>query len=364
MLNLIFMVICACVLVLSISLLKVYSHVPPKELKRRAQKGDEIARQFHRAVAYGNSLEILLWIFVGLSSAGLFVALVSSLSWMVAFVLLVGTVVLAFGYLPKVKLYPFMVRAAQIFTPVLHWILERTQPAFKRISRATKKPLNLATHSGIYEKSDLIELVEAQAQQIDNRIAKEELAIAANALQFGERAVKDVMTPKRMIKLVNEVDVIGPVLMDELFDSGHSRFPVYKDNEENIIGTLYLRDMIHAKAGGLVKTIIRKDVFYVPERASLARVLDAFIKTKHHLFLVVNNFEEIVGVVSIEDIVEQILGRQIVDEFDQYDNMRAVAGLEAKKDRDSRETVVESDEAESSQEEKVEEPKEEKHEDS
>ena len=60
--------------------------------------------------------------------------------------------------------------------------------------------------------------------------------------------------------------------------------------------------------------------------------MDAFLKTHHHLLVVVNHFEEIVGVLSIEDVLEQIVGQPIVDEFDNYEDLRAVAAKEAKQD--------------------------------
>ena len=74
-------------------------------------------------------------------------------------------------------------------------------------------------------------------------------------------------------------------------------------------------------------------VFFVHEELDLSHALNGFIKTKHHLFIVVNNFEEFVGILTIEDVLEQLLGRQIVDEFDAYENLREVALLRAKKER-------------------------------
>lgn len=122
--------------------------------------------------------------------------------------------------------------------------------------------------------------------------------------------------------------------MDELHKSGHSRFPVY-DPEKNdaIVGTLYLRDLIGNKKSGKVKDLMSKKVFFVHEELDLNHALNGFIKTRHHMFIVVNTFEEFVGILTIEDVLEQVLGRQIVDEFDAYENLREVALLRAKKER-------------------------------
>lgn len=128
--------------------------------------------------------------------------------------------------------------------------------------------------------------------------------------------------------------------MDELHATGHSRFPVYQDKADNIIGTLYARDLMKAKEGGQVHSVMKKDVHYVREDQPLGRVLEAFLKTKHHLFVVVNNFEEVVGIITIEDILEQILGKPILDEFDKYQDLRAVAALEAQQDQKKHENGI------------------------
>ena len=78
------------------------------------------------------------------------------------------------------------------------------------------------------------------------------------------------------------------------------------------------------------------DLYYVHEEEPLGHALQAIIKTKHHMFVVVNNFEEYVGILTIEDIVEQVLGKQIVDEFDKYDSIQAVAKLHAMRDHKQR----------------------------
>ncbi len=331
-------------MLLSVSLLKIYRHVPTKELRRQARANDELAKLLYRAVAYGMSLDLLLWIMIGLSSSLFFVLLVRNAPWPIALVTCLVIIWFAFAWLPQSSISKYTMKLVKIVTPPMHWLLEHLQPVLRRISDATKRFHPLEPHTGIYTKEDIVDLIHKQKVQIDNRVTEEELYIVSHVLTFGDKKVNDVMTPSRMIKRVSVVDMIGPVLMGELHDSGHSRFPVFQDNENHIVGTLYLRDAITAKSGGFVKDILRKEVFYVNETQSLARVLDAFIKTKHHLFLVVNNFEEIVGLITLEDIIEQILGKQIIDEFDQYDDLRAVAQMEAEKDRESHETVVESEE--------------------
>src|SRR5690606_29548949 len=101
---------------------------------------------------------------------------------------------------------------------------------------------------------------------------------------------------------------------------------------DNIVGMLFLRDLIHAAHGGTVKKLMKPEVVFIHEDQSLDEALQAILKTHKHLFVVVNSFEEYVGIITIEDILEKILGRAIVDEFDQYEDMRAVAAKVANKE--------------------------------
>lgn len=189
----------------------------------------------------------------------------------------------------------------------------------------------------MYQKDDLLELLDKQNGQLDNRITSDELDFARHALLFEEKVVRDIMTPRRVVKMVKVGDSVGPVLMNELHKSGFSRFPVYEGKQDHMVGTLFLRSLIEKKAAGKVKDLMSKKVYYVNENQALGHVLNAFLKTKHHLFIVVNEFEEISGVITIEDVIEQLIGRKIVDEFDKYDDLREVAALAAKKDHHSHE---------------------------
>jgi len=106
---------------------------------------------------------------------------------------------------------------------------------------------------------------------------------------------------------------------------------VYDGKSTNIVGILYLHDVLQKQKGGSVKDIYKKQVVYAHEEQTLYQTFQAFLKTKRHLFVVVNRFEEVIGIVTIEDVLEQIIGQPIMDEFDQYEDLRAVAARAAEK---------------------------------
>jgi CBS domain containing-hemolysin-like protein len=333
---LLLILILAALTVMSVSVQKIYHNVPLKELKRRAAKGDEVAKGLFRAVSYGVSLDVLLWGIIGLCAAGFVVALSSRLpSWLAVFGC-ASLLWVAFAWLPNSRVTNWGEKIAQTVAPALAWVLERLYPLFNKIGELLKNHGRITVHSGIYQKEDLVELLDKQAHQPDNRMTAYELGIVKSTLTFSDKIIRDHMTPKRVVKTVSGDDVVGPLLMDELHKSGFSRFPVTEAETEEVIGTLYLKDLVKAKQGGAVRSVMKKKVYYVNEEKPLQHALQAFLRTKHHLFVVVNGFEEVVSVITIEDVLEQVLGKQIVDEFDKYEDLRAVAALDAQKDHKGR----------------------------
>jgi CBS domain containing-hemolysin-like protein len=146
------------------------------------------------------------------------------------------------------------------------------------------------------------------------------------SLAFDERFVKDVMTPASMIDTARSGDVLGPLVLDELHKTGHSRFPVIESDIHHIVGVLYVHDILNTHSTKrTVKSAMEADVHYIHEDQSLSHALHGFLRTRRHLFIVVNDYRETVGVVSLEDVLETLIGKKIVDEFDRFDDLRLVA---------------------------------------
>jgi CBS domain containing-hemolysin-like protein len=332
MLSFIFGLVCAAIALTCLALIKTYHRVPARELKRLARQHDPIAMLLYKPVAYGFSLQLLLWLIAGLAMAGSVVLFANLLpGWLalllVAFIIWVGFVWIPGGDLSRGGLW-----AARQAAPAIAWLLERLQPLFLFADRLVQGHRPVTIHTGLYEKEDLAALLERQKAQPDNRIAPGEIDLLTHALRFGDKLVSDALVPKRVVTLVSADDSVGPVLMGELHKSGHSRFPVYDGKRDNIVGILYLHDLVATKKTGTIRSLMQARLSYVHEDFTLYQTLQAFLKTKQQLFLVVNSFEELVGIITIEDVLEQMIGKLIVDEFDRYDDLRAVAAAAAKKD--------------------------------
>jgi CBS domain containing-hemolysin-like protein len=335
MIGFIFGILLAAVALVFWTLERTYQHLPAKEIKRLARHGDEVAKLLYRAAAFGVSLRVLLlggMVVFGILSL---VCLVSAIGvWLAVLLLLFVGVVGGLALVPSGELTHSSLWIAKHTAPVFGWLLERMQPVIGALVRIVRKYRPVYVHTGLYEKTDLVELLERQKHQPDSRITPSEINLLQHSLGFGDKLVSDALVPKRVVKMVPLSESIGPILMDELSKSGHSRFPVYDETRDNVVGILYLHDLVGTKQTGKVEGIMSKRLTYVHEDFTLHQTLQAFLKTKQHLFLVVNSFEELVGIITIEDVLEQMIGRAIVDEFDRYDDLRAVAAAAAKKDHD------------------------------
>ena len=187
--------------------------------------------------------------------------------------------------------------------------------------------------SDTYDIESKQELRSIVAQSGDVLTAHEKRLIA-NGLNLDTMQVSEVMTPKSMIATVSVDEVLGPLVLTELHETGYSRFPVVEGDIDHIVGMLYVQDLLETSDRARVKTVkaaMDKKVFYIRQDQSLQHALAAFIRVRHHLFIVVNQFRETVGLLTLEDVLEALLGRKINDEFDAYDDLRQVAAYNPRK---------------------------------
>jgi CBS domain containing-hemolysin-like protein len=158
-------------------------------------------------------------------------------------------------------------------------------------------------------------------------LTNEEKSLIVHSLSFGDQPVSSVMTPKSMIDTIKSSEFLGPLTLDDLHKTGHSRLPVIKGDIDHVIGILNLQSLLalDVKRSTTAEKAMESKVFYIRQDQSLQHALAAFLKVKHHLFIVVNEFRETVGLLSLEDVIESLIGRKIIDEFDNHDNLREVA---------------------------------------
>ena len=312
-------------------LFKTYRAVPVRELRRSARQGDELAKTLYRAAAYKDSLNILLMAIICVSVAASSVLLLSVVPGVLVFGLEAVVLAYVFAWVPGGDLSRSGLRLAIWCTPTVVWILSKLHRPLQQGSDAALARWPRSNHTALYEKEDLLNLLTRQSAQADNRIDEHHLEGITRLLQFSDQHISDILVPAKTVKTVSQNDSIGPILLDELAKSGHSTFPVYEsdNHKDRIVGVLFLKDAVAARQGGLIKDVMSTGVHYVHEEYSLARMLKAFLRTKSHMFLVVNRFNEYVGVATIEALLAQVLQVE-ADDFDLFDDRAAVVADHAR----------------------------------
>jgi len=140
-------------------------------------------------------------------------------------------------------------------------------------------------------------------------------------LEIGELDLEDIMTHRKNMVMI-DADIEPEQIAKEMLDSGHSRVPLYQDDIDNVVGVLHAKDMLKAiaKTGGDFTQVdakkIARDVWYVPETTSVVKQLRAFQQKREPFALVVDEYGALMGVLTLEDILEEIVG-DIQDEFDE-----------------------------------------------
>ncbi|XP_060764953.1 metal transporter CNNM4 isoform X1 [Neoarius graeffei] len=185
----------------------------------------------------------------------------------------------------------------------------------------------------VYNREKLVEMLKVTEPY--NDLVKEELNMIQGALELRTKTVEDIMTPLNNCFMIKSDAVLDFNTMSEIMESGYTRIPVYDDERSNIIDILYVKDLAFVDPDDCttLKTVTKfynHPVHFVFHDTKLDAMLEEFKKGKSHLAIVqrVNNegegdpFYEVLGLVTLEDVIEEIIKSEILDESDLYTDNR------------------------------------------
>ena len=148
-----------------------------------------------------------------------------------------------------------------------------------------------------------------------------------NILTLQEKTVRDVMTPRTVIFSLNEhLSLKEASMISDKWE--HSRFPVYDNDAEDVVGVVFTKELFIELSRGnedMRLTEFMRPVHFVVETASLNMVLIEFLKLRQHMFVALDEYGGLSGLITLEDIIEELLGREIVDESDEVEDKRDLA---------------------------------------
>lgn len=188
------------------------------------------------------------------------------------------------------------------------------------------------------DKKHTVSAEEIQAMAIMGRksghIDLQQEGIIKNIIDLKGKTVRDVMTPRTVTFILNKNLSVSDAqkLKDDW--NRHSRAPVYNHKPDDITGIVMRKDVLLCAAEGLEKRTLAslmKPVHFVPETGPLNSIMLEFFERRQHLFCVVDEYGGVTGVISLEDIIEEIVGHEIIDESDPARTMRQIARDKDKK---------------------------------
>lgn len=177
----------------------------------------------------------------------------------------------------------------------------------------------------IYSKKELMKIVEEHEDSKHSELDADEERIIKGALSFSDKRVGQIMTPYTDVFAIDGGKSLGVRLLNSIKKEGFTRIPVYRDSIDNVVGILYAKDLINVKRNAKVMDICHKGkVISVSEKLKLDELLALFIKSKRHLAFVQDKHKHIEGIVSLEDVLEEILKQEILDETDEIEEITAI----------------------------------------
>ena len=288
----------------------------PEELKRKAAKGDKVASRVYEYRKNGNYL--IVCVLIGN------VAVISAMSLVLNSVtggivagLLTTALVTAFGeILPQSLFSRKGWRLSRYFFWLLDIIFIILWPIAKPISLLLDKFLGEELPM-LYSREEITHMIEDHAKHEKSSIDLGESRIISGALTFSEHKVKEKMVAKNKAVTIAFDEELDYQEVLRLQRTGHSRIPVYDKNLDDFVGILFMKDLILKSLPTKVSKVYRDKLYDIHQETNLDTALSRFIQTKTHMSAVTDDNDQVVGFITLEDVIEEILNRKITDEHDQ-----------------------------------------------
>ena len=225
-------------------------------------------------------------------------------------ILLVGEVIpKVYATNNSIKLAKFMASpifvVGKICSPLSNVLVRSTSFIDKRIKKS-------GTEISVNDLDHALEITDIEG------VTDEDKKILEGIVKFGETDVKQIMKSRVDVVAFDESNSFNE-LLPQIIENGYSRIPIFKESFDNVSGVLYVKDLLpHIDSGEFEWTSLLREPFFVPESKKIDDLLRQFQESKVHMAIVVDEYGGTSGIVTLEDVIEEILG-EISDEFDDDD---------------------------------------------
>ncbi len=244
--------------------------------------------------------------------------------WETVIAILLTLAILYFSeIIPKTLGATFWQKLAVPSAFMINWLVKLVYPLVWFSTRLTKLFSN--NKGNEITREEIIAL--ASLGHKDGTLFSQENEYLSNVLQLREIHTEQILTPRTVVHMLDESTSVSDAL-NHPKSKQFTRIPIYRDNNDDITGKVIKHDLFEAERTGNGSAPISnyvKKIYRVSEKLPVPQLLDMFIKHRAHLFLVEDEFGQTVGVVTLEDAIETLLGREIIDESDTVEDMQEFA---------------------------------------
>lgn len=331
LISLIFLVLSGLFSGLNLGLLSLSVH----DLQRKAQLGDEYAKKVLPIRARGNQLLTTLLLGNVAVNAALSIFLADITTGVIGG--LVSTVlIVVFGeIIPQSFVSRHALWVGAVTAPITKLYLFIFFPIAYPVGKILDKTLGEELPT-VFSHEELKAIIREHEDNPDSELDIDEENIIIGALSYSTKTAEQLMTPRSVVYALEENRKLTPALFKEIKDKSFTRIPIYKEKMDNMIGILFVKDLIGIEESTehivLVRQLMRTDNFlHIIETMNLSELLNNFIDQHKHIACVFNEFGEFQGVITLEDVIEEIIQKEVFDENEPHLDPRLQAINKAKK---------------------------------
>ena len=193
------------------------------------------------------------------------------------------------------------------------------------LMQITTKLIGKNSHGSILSREDFSVMTEIAFEK--GVFEEAESKIIQNLINFKSILAKDIMTPRTVIKMIDENQTLEEYYSANK-DLQFSRIPIYSKNTDNITGYILKDDLLKSLAEdkhSMKVSDLKRQMIFVTKNTSIPLIFEKFMETKEHIALITDDFGSVIGLVTMEDVIETLLGMEIIDEHDKHEDMQQLA---------------------------------------
>lgn len=295
------------------------------ELERKISLGNKDAKKVYTVRKRGNLLLCTLLLGnVGVNST-LAIFLGNIASGLMAGIISTGLIVIFGEIIPQATFARYALKIGAKTAWLVRIFMFILLPVCWPLAWALDKTLG-EEMPNVYSKKELMKIVEEHEGSSKSEVDSDEERIIKGALSFSDKKVEKIMTPRTVVFALKVSDTLDQKLINKIKEEAFTRIPVYRGTIDNVEGVLYMKDLINIKVGTKISDIYKKEnMLSVKNDVNLDILFNKFINSKNHIAFVKDEYGGLEGVVTLEDVIEEIIKQEIVDETDEIADMQKKA---------------------------------------